>query len=206
MKKPSDSPSRRQQQRLETRQRVFDAAVMVFRRDGVSSSRIDDIARVAAVSRGTFYFHFPTKADVLLAMLEDAEALFVSALVALPPDSPIETVLDTTADAMSKQWAKDPQLWVEIGVLALRNTTARLTTGDEPTGVRKALGRHFSLAARQGRLSTMVPAQVLADFFLANAFAVAVSWSSNPAIPLGDALRASAHLFLNGAKQSPDKT
>jgi len=205
LKQPTDPlPSRRQQQRQETRQRVFEAAIEVFRRDGVSASRIDDIALLAQVSRGTFYFHFPTKADVLMALLKDAESLFVDALVALPQATPIEDVLKTTAIAMAEQWSKDPQLWVEVGVLALRNTTAGLSTGDEPSGVRRALGKHFAQAAHRGELSAMVPSQVLADFFLANAFAVAVSWSSKPSMPLVDALCASAHLFLHGAKQSPD--
>ena len=35
--------SRREQQRQETRRKVFEAALVVFRRDGVADSRIEDI-------------------------------------------------------------------------------------------------------------------------------------------------------------------
>src|SRR5690348_9883326 len=62
----------RDRQRVETRRRVRDCAVQVFRRDGLAAARIDDIVKAARVSRGTFYFHFPTKEDVIVELLGEA--------------------------------------------------------------------------------------------------------------------------------------
>lgn len=59
----------RTRHRLETRDRVFDAAVAEFRRAGVAESQIEDIVRAAGVARGTFYLHFPTKDHVLMELL-----------------------------------------------------------------------------------------------------------------------------------------
>ncbi len=60
-----DKPGRRQAQRLETRRRVYDAAIAEFRRSGVAEADIGAIISEAGVARGTFYFHFATKEHVL---------------------------------------------------------------------------------------------------------------------------------------------
>src|SRR5437016_9738185 len=59
----------RTRQRLETRDRIFAAALAEFRRVGVAAAEIEDIVRAADVARGTFYLHFPTKDHVLMELL-----------------------------------------------------------------------------------------------------------------------------------------
>lgn len=53
-----------------TRQRILDAAVEVFSRQGVSQTSLNDIAREAGVTRGAIYWHFENKVDLFDAMLE----------------------------------------------------------------------------------------------------------------------------------------
>ncbi|CAO5171502.1 HTH tetR-type domain-containing protein [Frankia sp. AiPs1] len=64
-------------QRLETRQRVLDAAVAEFKRTGAAEADIRTIVESAGVARGTFYFHFPTKEHVL-SELEGHEDVRIS--------------------------------------------------------------------------------------------------------------------------------
>ncbi|OBG40944.1 TetR family transcriptional regulator [Mycobacterium alsense] len=61
----NDKPRGREAQRLETRQRVYAAAIAEFKRSGVADADIGEIVSTAGVARGTFYFHFPTKEHVL---------------------------------------------------------------------------------------------------------------------------------------------
>jgi AcrR family transcriptional regulator len=61
----NEKPRGRQAQRLETRQRVYDAAMAEFRRSGAADADIGAIISAAGIARGTFYFHFPTKEHVL---------------------------------------------------------------------------------------------------------------------------------------------
>jgi AcrR family transcriptional regulator len=68
----------REVQRLETRARVFDAAVAEIGRSGLAGADVSAIARAAGVVRGTFYFHFPTKEHVLVE-LERAEEARIAA-------------------------------------------------------------------------------------------------------------------------------
>jgi AcrR family transcriptional regulator len=74
----NEKPRGREAQRLETRQRVYDAAIAEFKRSGVADADIGAIVSAAGVARGTFYFHFPTKEHVL----EDVERNLVKRLAA----------------------------------------------------------------------------------------------------------------------------
>ncbi len=61
---------RRARKRAETRERLFEAALRDFREYGFAGSQIDRIAKAAGVVRGTFYFHFPGKDDVLIELAD----------------------------------------------------------------------------------------------------------------------------------------
>jgi AcrR family transcriptional regulator len=63
--------SLREEQRQLTRTRLKEASLQVFGRVGYNAATVDEIAECADVSRATFYFHFPTKRDVVEALIED---------------------------------------------------------------------------------------------------------------------------------------
>jgi TetR/AcrR family transcriptional regulator, fatty acid metabolism regulator protein len=54
------------------RQRVLDAALDVFARDGYGEAAVDDIARASETSKGGVYFHFPSKQALFLCLLDEA--------------------------------------------------------------------------------------------------------------------------------------
>jgi AcrR family transcriptional regulator len=79
--------SAREAQRLQTRARLFDAAVAEIGRSGLAGTDVAAIAAAVGVARGTFYFHFPTKEHVL-AELERAEEVRVVAKLATKKNAP----------------------------------------------------------------------------------------------------------------------
>jgi len=52
----------------QTRQRIIDAARKVFYQSGVGRSTLEEIAKVAGVTRGAVYWHFENKAELFFAM------------------------------------------------------------------------------------------------------------------------------------------
>lgn len=70
----------REAQRLQTRARLFDAAMAEFGRSGLAGADVAAIAAAAGVARGTFYFHFPTKEHVLVELERAEEAKIVATL------------------------------------------------------------------------------------------------------------------------------
>jgi AcrR family transcriptional regulator len=62
------TPPRRQG--VETRARLLDAAVPALWEKGYHGTRVDDIARIAGVSHGTFYLYFANKEDLFRTLAE----------------------------------------------------------------------------------------------------------------------------------------
>ncbi|MFZ5444724.1 MAG: TetR/AcrR family transcriptional regulator [Myxococcota bacterium] len=195
----------RDKQKEETRKRLYHAALEIFVRDGFSQCRIEDIAQKAEVSRAAFYFHFPSKDDVLLELLKESEEPLVDALHALAPDAPLQRVFDVFIEGMCAFWTNGSRgrLLVDVFSVSLRRT--EVTTDREAEPVRAVVSRFFEAAARRGELSNVVPAEVLADFYLLNCLAAMSSWGAQPVMPLEDMLRGLTHLFMNGAHGAPHK-
>ncbi len=76
-------PDRREAQRLATREKLLEVSVAEFQRNGFAHTDIATIAERAGVSRGTFYFHFPTKDDVLAELRTREERRIVREVTAL---------------------------------------------------------------------------------------------------------------------------
>ena len=55
---------------LATRDAILDAALVVFARDGVRGSRVEDVAVEAGVSRQSVYYHYRSREELLAALLE----------------------------------------------------------------------------------------------------------------------------------------
>lgn len=189
----------RDAQRLETRKRIYDSALAIFRRDGVVECRTDDIANAAGVSRGAFYFHFPTKEHVMLERMRETEGVICAQIDALPSDASIDRVLSTVNRALAAIWEPDPKLLPELVAVALRFTA--LTMHDQQaTPLRSALGTRFREAAARDELGTRVPAEILGDLYLGNTLGGLLAWYGNPVLPLVTILDAVTDLFWSGAR------
>ena len=62
--------TRRERKKEETKERIFKAAVKLFRDQGFETTTIDDITERADVAKGTFFNYFPRKEAVLGYLLE----------------------------------------------------------------------------------------------------------------------------------------
>ena len=58
-----------------THQRILEAAIEVFASKGYHNARVDEIVDVSQTSKGSIYFHFPSKEDIFLALVDEFAAL-----------------------------------------------------------------------------------------------------------------------------------
>jgi AcrR family transcriptional regulator len=61
---------RRELKKEATRQEILTAAADLFRTKGYEATSVDDIAAAADVAKGTFYYHFQAKEDLVMALQE----------------------------------------------------------------------------------------------------------------------------------------
>ncbi|MBI5838586.1 MAG: TetR/AcrR family transcriptional regulator [Chloroflexi bacterium] len=64
----------------ETRSRILEAAVTVFASKGYHDTKVDDIVAESRTSKGSFYFYFPSKQDIFLALVDTFADLLESQL------------------------------------------------------------------------------------------------------------------------------
>jgi AcrR family transcriptional regulator len=59
----------KEQRKIESRNNILNAAEKYFTEKGIGETDIDEICRISNLTRGAFYYHFPTKQQFLLELL-----------------------------------------------------------------------------------------------------------------------------------------
>ena len=62
----------------EARERILASALALFYRDGIRATGVDRLIAESAVTKATFYRHFPGKNDLILAFLEHRHARWMA--------------------------------------------------------------------------------------------------------------------------------
>jgi AcrR family transcriptional regulator len=84
----------RERKKRQTRAKLIEAAIDLSERQGFEKTTVDQIAEAVDVSARTFAHYFPTKADVILALLDDLTAAVNTELTLVPPDvNPLPALL-----------------------------------------------------------------------------------------------------------------
>ncbi|MDR6890442.1 AcrR family transcriptional regulator [Variovorax sp. 3319] len=116
--------------------RLLEGMARAVAAKGYAETTIADIVREAAVSRRTFYEHFTTKAECLIALYEAASKLALRAVSeAFDPAQPWHAQVERAMSAYFDYLAQDPvllrTLFVEILGLGMPGLAARRRVNDE---------------------------------------------------------------------------
>jgi AcrR family transcriptional regulator len=77
---PSTKPPRVTKRRAETRQRLLEAARLVFAEEGFGRASVEDVCERAGYTRGAFYSNFSSLDELFLAMWEQRSAALLESL------------------------------------------------------------------------------------------------------------------------------
>lgn len=76
--------TKRAKQALETRQRILEHALEMFSEKGYDNVTIEEIAKQAGVSKGTFYVHFAAKYDIFIEKFKEFDAYYTAFVEEIP--------------------------------------------------------------------------------------------------------------------------
>jgi len=185
----------RTRQRLETRDRLFEAALAEFRRAGVAAAEIERIVRAAGVARGTFYLHFPTKDHVLMELLRRKQAVLARRL-ATPCEPTPRRFLRRLVDLMAEDAiGEDRALWHELFAVVARHAGEMRT---EASALVEALTRHLAAAQRRGDVRRDVAAFDLVAVFLPGVYGLLQMKLDDPPAEVRTALHRVVDIFVRG--------
>lgn len=103
------STTRRERKKEQQRQRIYAAAIRLFRARGYEQTTVQEITDAADVAKGTFFNYFPTKEHVLLAYHEDMGRKILAAVRQRSHDTAEEAIQDALRECAA--WAPaDPAI------------------------------------------------------------------------------------------------
>jgi len=149
-----------------TRSRLVEVAIAEFKRVGVEQANIGKIALKAGVSRPAFYFHFPTKAHILLELLRSLEMPMAAEVAAC---TTLDEVLDVFVSGLmrARKQVGDHQLFSDMLLIYTRNTSD-LPIVDQP--LMAVLAEKLKKAAATGRLRKDMEPEQATLLFLTSVF------------------------------------
>jgi AcrR family transcriptional regulator len=170
----------REARRLETRARLFDAALAEISQRGLAAADVTAIAAAAGVVRGTFYFHFPTKEHVLIEAERDEENRIISELGQYQGD--LASVLAEIVRAVLRAERR-------VGSVVFRDMLGLPFSSTRPA--EEGLAQHplgefvvcaISRSQDEGQVSSDRDAAELATFFLTGMFALLATGAHDAAL------------------------
>jgi AcrR family transcriptional regulator len=146
------------------------AAKRVFAERGYSSATVDDIAAAAGCSKGAYYFHFASKEDALLALLDGwadgrMEDLRKALGAAKDAGTTLNTVLETVFNLDSAE-GKDRQLLLEFWAQGERSAKVSKRLSDAYRAERALLVRAFRQAQKAQAFASDLGAEASAELAL----------------------------------------
>jgi AcrR family transcriptional regulator len=172
------------ERRRSSREALLDAGAKVFAARGYRAASVDEILTEAGLSKGTFYWHYGSKHELFLALLEERVDRPVRTLMGVTGAAPAEA---TTAPVVSRGLAELFEQQRELVLLqheywstAVRDPQVGESYRQRQAALRDTLAR--ALAARHERTGVplTVPAPRLATAFMALAEGLSLEALADP--------------------------
>lgn len=198
----------RAQAKVETRERLLEAARRVFVERGFHAATLDQVAEEAGYTKGAVYSAFENKADLFLAIFEERVRRRAGELGRIATDV---GSLAELAQAGERFWIatlRDEREWslllVEFEIYAARDAVLRERLAGIRSLFRSGMCETIEAVAAGAGERLPVPAEQLTVAILALGNGIMLEGLTRPTPEIVEAYRASLTLLLRGAAASGD--
>jgi AcrR family transcriptional regulator len=173
--------NRRERHRVETRERIYRAALQIFAERGYLETTVEDITEAADVGKGTFFNYFPTKEHVLATYGEQRVAAIERALKkARSANHSVLAVLKELATDLAGQSSQSPDLLRSIFAAHLSCAPVRAELQNRLQRGRRLLAEIFVVGQERGEIRRDRSAADLARLTHLILMGVTIAWALNP--------------------------
>ena len=193
---------------LSKRDQILASVVTVFVHHGFKGSSMRDICTAAKLSPGALYRYFPSKDDIVEAIIAQDHARWAAHFDVVADSGSFFDALDyLAASTHSEGEVERLPLWLEISTEATRNeriAEALRVHSEHLTGVITKLAAQ---AAADGELNTRIPPREVAVFVMAAIDGLTMRRAIDPEFDFRRSLRSSLMLLRQalGAKATNTK-
>jgi AcrR family transcriptional regulator len=190
----------------QTRRKIVKAALKLWSRrgfdEGYDATTVEEIADHAGISRGSVYYYFAKKDDVLreLAWLT-AEDIHEHALRSLMRKDGVDEVLDEMMQVMARKVSKsDPAVVRRMMQIGGIRDPESIRRDEAPGGLSRAFVVIFAHAQELGELPRRFSSLELGEIMASLCTSCITLWSLGVNTDLKSALRSKAVFVLAGAR------
>lgn len=190
---------RRQRRSVETRERLFHAALDLFAKKGYAETTVEDITEAADVGKGTFFNYFPSKDHILLAFGEMQLGKLEAAIeTARQAGTPMAEFLRGLGARMTQEPVRNPAIMRALLQAYLSTTPVREAMLDLQKRVHALHTQMIQLGQDRGEIRKDLPATELALVFRQTIFGTLLIWSLYGDATLNARIEASFNVLWTG--------
>lgn len=200
--KPQKPIGRRERRRIETREKVFRAALRLFAERGFTATTIDAITAEADIGKGTFFNYFDNKESILMQFRE-MQMGRVEAFVRknINSDEPLAMLIERLALTMTREQKESPPLFHSMMAAIFSNETMRGRLADGLVSSRDMLIELIDKRRQSGEIRSDISAYEIACSLQRIFFGSMLLWSISPSRTLEEQLHDMVDIFVNGIKE-----
>jgi AcrR family transcriptional regulator len=198
-----------QERSRRTRRALVDAALAMWTArgfdHGIDDTTVEEIAHAAGVTKGTFYFHFAHKEDILLEIgWGTAAAMFKEATRYCADELPVEEAFDKLLTTLARRIAAGPPAAVGRTIAEFYRGPARGVDPDTD-GTHFGFQRSFAMlivhAQETNQLPVELDARLIAEMLFSLTMGAIRAWVVDETPDLAADLRSRAALLLAGVRR-----
>jgi len=189
------------ERRAETREKLLSAAKTLFEEQSYEPTSVDQIIKLANVAKGTFYQHFESKLEVLIALEREAgRDRTRQALSAIEAGAAALPVLENYMESLA-DWFEAREKIAEAMILSSLSKTDNETSYDPELSSRGFIHAVLQAAQQQKTIRQDADTWELTGMIGGFITVCVICWSRNPqAGQLSQSLKRCLTLFLQGAQ------
>ncbi len=194
----------RQERSRQTRQRLVRAALDLWTErgfeTGIEETTVEEIVQVAGVTKGTFYFHFARKEEILLEMGWDSAAVAnEEARRCLKSGRDLDDSLARVMAVLNRHVRAAPPAAVGRAVAEFRRAPVEPAAGVGRAGIADGLNALFTRAQETGEMPADIESAEMAQMLVALVMDSILDWAAGYS-ELAPALRSRTALLLAGLR------
>jgi AcrR family transcriptional regulator len=187
----TQADSRRERRKLEFRDKILEAAIELFQDKGCDATTLDDICRVADVSRPTFYKHYATKHELIFEL---GTKLWLSvgkelSAASLEKHQTTARFVEAFFETVRKEIAKYGNLERELIRQSMMADPHESKGGHLLNVLTKLFLTAFTQGKKRGEVGNRFPIDFLAEMTMGGVNMVMMSWALDENYPVQKRLK-----------------
>lgn len=172
------SLSRRERKKIETKEKIFKAALSLFLEKGFENTTVEEITEKADVGKGTFFNYFPRKESILIYLGERRmEAIQEAFRETISEDLTIEAILKRIFEILAQENLKEKPLvkWIVMQSFKARKSVKE-EVKEQQHYFRSLLEHLIDKGQRRGEIRREFKALKLAEILEGIYFSSVFKW------------------------------